>query len=143
MSAFIVGKEHIDAMVAAAWLNDRCSWKSGDDWAKVDDLSADNVGRMLLCECIASVKYRYHDEPVEDLPGSMEPIYPAEYAFPVTTARRLSPIEAIKATHCYEYQSCEHPGWEESEAKRFCGALINSQITRLSGYPEAAWEVKA
>lgn len=39
-----------------------------------------------------------------------------------------------------EYQSCEHPGWRESEAARFCDALRSHLIARLPGMDEAPWE---
>jgi hypothetical protein len=39
------------------------------------------------------------------------------------------------------YQSCEHPGWEESEARKFCQQLTEGAIARLPGYEAAAWEI--
>ena len=49
-------------------------------------------------------------------------------------------VEALKALDCYEYQSCEHPEWETSEAFEFCRAMRNLLIGCLPGYDAAQWE---
>jgi hypothetical protein len=52
-----------------------------------------------------------------------------------------SPAAVFKALDCYEYQSCEHAEWEDSEAKSFCDALRKRAGTKVPGYEEAPWEV--
>jgi hypothetical protein len=47
----------------------------------------------------------------------------------------------LKAISCYEYQSCEHPGWRKSEAHAFCEALRDMAIGCLPGYDDAPWEI--
>ena len=54
---------------------------------------------------------------------------------------QVSPVVILSAIACYEYQSCEHPGWATSEAHDFCHALRIKMIRMLPGYADAPWEV--
>jgi len=94
---------------------------------------------MLLDENVRSVSYRYSNTPITNLPGKTD----AEYLLPFVfhpILRVPKPVEILKMLDCYEYQSCEHPGWEHSEAKVFCNALRHRAIRLLPGYDEAPWE---
>jgi hypothetical protein len=180
MSAFVVGKEHIDAIVSAGlrlgrpahlgWL--RWMWPAvtdadrqecyaaGQPWgpravelyeARKHELapdSADRVGAMLWAENVRSVAFRY-DEPedAQDLPG---PIFfgvldVAEYRHRSSDRIGcvLDAVGTLKALDCLEYQSCEHPGWEASEARAFVEALRRRAIACLPGYDQASWDVHA
>lgn len=158
MSAFVVSKDHIDAMVALAIKpgNIRFTWYASDpdgvEWtgdheAYARDLQAihregrldraHEIGRMLAFENAASVLYRYPDhDNSEYVPDWTTD---GSYRYPGNT-RRPSPVEGLKIISCFEYQSCEHPGWKDSEARRFCEALRHELINRLPGYDEAPWE---
>jgi hypothetical protein len=41
----------------------------------------------------------------------------------------------------YEYQSCEHGGWEESESRAFCLALAEALLRSLPGWEDAPWGI--
>lgn len=170
MSAFVVDKAHIDALVAAGLGYKRygeMSWYHDGDRHDLKLNTADAVGQMLWSENVTSVEYRYSPEsreniygeafgdqtPVTDLPGNyqleiiapgVEPIevpqWSSEYRYPFETRVR-KPVEILKAISCLEYQSCEHPGWDESEAKAFCDALREQMINALPGYDDAAWGI--
>ena len=156
MSAYIVNKRHIDALVTAAlslprpgsqmrWLDpgepEETDYQRGEPWGetavatyrtRVRYMTAENathVGRLLLLENMRSVSHRY-DEPLE-LP-----------AYDYTAYRpSLTPVQVLKALDGFEYQACEHPGWKNSEAYAFCEALRGEAIRQLPGYDEAAWEI--
>lgn len=142
MSAWVVSKAHINAMVHAG-LSVRyrpLTWypkdKSGPKCLTYENAS--EIGQMLLRECIASVSYRYKDNELTNLPGVSD----AEWMIPFQYKRMVnSPtlVEALKNISCYEYQSCEHPEWENSEAHCFCQALRHNTIDQLPGYDEAPW----
>ena len=57
---------------------------------------------------------------------------------PAYCFRRLAgvpdPVVVLKAIACLEYQSCEHPDWPTSRARRFCEELRDRCIDRLPGY---------
>jgi len=139
MSAFLVGKAHIDALVEAALRHQRIrlSWfdrdladawtESGCDLARYHALlnahrheatfdQADRIGRMLWLENLRSVQARYPSDIDGDLPGQeTRALAMAEYRYtpPQFRSRRtppLSAVEVLKAIRCYEYQSCEHAG---------------------------------
>jgi hypothetical protein len=173
MSAFVVSKQHIDRMVEAGLGSghyDYLSWYHNGETHKLRLENASDVGSMLWAENVESVGFRYSPpgreqiygegfESPDDfqLPGKYKsetvapgvaavevPEWSDPYTFPLMrSGRRLTPVEVLKAISCYEYQSCEHPEWEESEAKAFCEALRDLMIGRLPGYDEAAWEVKS
>ena len=127
MSAWVVSKAHIDVLVGAAMqLGDRGTFRYEHDGTgyKVCADNADRVGRMLIAECVTSVSYRYPGDDVGkgELPGPIDAYYNRRYRFEPVKA--LSAAEIVKAAACYDYQSCEHPGWEASRAHALVHALV-------------------
>lgn len=143
MSAFVVEKSHLDAMIRAALVHCRpymLRWIHGEERHDLTSETATRVGQMLLDECLASVRHRYPGETDDTLPGP-EPYWGDPYRYPIGLLQRCpEPVEALKLLACYEYQSCEHSGWWESEARAFCEAMRRQIIPRLDGYEEAPWE---
>jgi len=141
MSAFVVNKSHINALIHAGMAVQYrpFTWYHNGESHNLTDENASQIGQMLLDECVRSVCSRYEDDSMTNLPGrtNAEWLIPFEYRF---THRRPTPIEALSLISCYEYQSCEHPEWEASEAKAFCSALRHCTISRLPGYDEVSWE---
>jgi hypothetical protein len=148
MSAYVVDKAHISAMLRAAQalaMRDRTvfMWyteqKGELQLKRLTTENADQVGQMLLDENIKSVMYRYEDSEVTDLPGRTN----AEYLVPFKyrmMGRTPTPVEALKLCHGFEYQACEHPGWRTSEAHAFVESLIGSASRHVPGYDDAPWE---
>ncbi len=143
MSAFVVNKSHINAMLLSAlhlkYGGRGLSWYHNGEHHQLNELNASQTGQMLLDENINSVGCRYEDSEITDLPGrtNAEWLIPFEFRF---THHIPKALEAIKITECYMYQSCEHSEWEASEAKTFCEALISHKISELPGYDDALWE---
>lgn len=159
MSAFMVPIEHIRAMVNAglrtegegplSWSvrqltqdeKDR-AYEPGRPWGpdmqtvyretrrQLTRETAGRVGAMLLAQNRRSVDFRYDESDIEE-----------PYVHAVSTTPR-EPVEILKAIGCYEYQSCETPDWEDTEAARFCQALRFHLIRQLPGYEAAdAWPI--
>jgi hypothetical protein len=134
MSAFIVSNTHIDALLTAGlYESNGVSWyiTGADGNPEQRTLTHDNasqVGAILLAENQRSVNSRYHEnEPVgiyefQELPGTPEP----------TTV--------LNAIRCYRYQSCEHDGWESSEAAQVIGAIESKMIRELCEHDDT-WEI--
>lgn len=167
MSAFALEVAHIDALVTLAlcgpdsaprrhwhpphWLApiepDGSPAAPGDPWRDATLVAGNTnyVGAMLMSECIRSVAYRYPDcaRNAEPAPPPSPAPDPAAYCYraPRSFARRASAVEGLKLLHCYEYQSCEHPGWHASQASSFCSALTRALVSTLPGYDEAPWQV--
>lgn len=138
MSAFIVGRETIDALVTLAFEGPSEVPVSPDTaWYPPSYESRDSFGQKLLTANVESVKYRYPDEAIGALPGPTN----AYYAFPYRYApyRRLTPVEGLALLDGYEYQSCERPDWFGSVAHRMVDSLRGNLISRLPGYNEAEW----
>src|SRR5260364_202041 len=47
--------------------------------------------------------------------------------------------QAIKYCHCLNYQSCEYPQWERSEAKTLLDEMRETFVRHMPGYDEAQW----
>lgn len=154
MSAFVVGKAHIDALVAVACdgPSDRRRRYPGDGWygpsfvgpngrnrARLEDASL--IGGMLVAENVRSVAYRYPDDTRDTLPGPVDRYYndPAGYQY-ARPWRVPTAVETMSLIACLEYQSCEHPGWETSDARAFLDGLRAAIIPLWPGYDQAPWE---
>jgi hypothetical protein len=151
MSAWIVSKTHIDVMVCG--IVDGTSdgvLEPQDRRIKLPDLHAgvglcdkDVLGQMLVNECVASVSYRYPNDKPGELPGPNDQYYLQPYRF--TGNYRPTAAELAKAISCYDYQSCEHPGWKPSTV---CKLLeVVQQIVGVTEgtdeYEAAAWGFEA
>ena len=141
MSAFFVGPEHVNAMLS--YLNERVNCGSVPtpfgDWSfdaqNVEDLQT--IGRNLLAENIASLKALYPNFPEMsnfDFDGyrfAFAPDFPALRSNPA--------MDLLGIIACYEYQSCEHDGWQTSYAKKFCEWLRDRAIHDLPGWDKVPW----
>lgn len=134
MSAFMVSKRHIDYLITAGldFANGYGPLRWGKDHRReLTRETASETGAILWAENRASVNYRYDENKAAN---------PYEYSrYP----GRIDPVQVLKAISCLEYQSCEHPEWEASEAKSFCEALRRRTIGFLPGFEDAAWEIRA
>lgn len=95
--------------------------------------SADATMLLLYAANVASVNYRYDNrdgETVDHIPHYRH-----------SDMRNIRPVQVLKALACYEYQACETPDWEDSEAHAFCEALRHRMIQVLPGYEEATWGI--
>jgi hypothetical protein len=108
-----------------------------------EDDSAAEVARMLWDENKASVNARYPDtiDHPENMPGTVGENYTITRADFRKPYMHREPVEILKACDCYEYQSCEHAGWPESEAYAFIQALRRKMIRQLPGYEDAPWDI--
>ena len=153
MSAYIVDREHIVYLVQAAVSNrlsqhdgGSITWEDNDQWvtlrttATPEELAV--VGNMLWAENVKSVSYRYNGESLATLPGNIADnkagciLTASDFGRP---SGHIDPVQVLKSCHCYEYQTCEHPAWKESAARRFIEGLIRKACHSLIGYEEAEW----
>ena len=104
MSAWIVSKQHIDLLVAAS-----------------KEVVPDVLGQMLWDENHKSVNYRYTE--TKPTPS---------YTFTARPNKVINPVVVLKQLACYEYQSCEHAGWEDSKAYKFCQMLKAELLATFS-----------
>lgn len=159
MSAYIVDKEHIDALVTLyqsgptgvpvspsnAWslplyLNEKIedNRASGDEGVGLNDV----LGRVLWVENYNSIAYHYPDATDDDRPGPVDATFASISGYIASPGRRLAVPEALKALRGYRYQTCEHPGWATSFAKQIIDDLTNELIPYVAGYDEAdTWSI--
>ena len=53
----------------------------------------------------------------------------------------ITPVGTLKAIQCFEYQACEHDGWEKSKAKAWIDRLLGETIAALPGYEGEPWGI--
>lgn len=129
MSAYICDFYHISVLAVAIYQRVGIS----------DTYQPSQIATLLHAENTKSVKFRYSDvaEPFQVEP---EPFTFDRWALRYTA--RHSTVELIKAAHCFEYQACQHPGWEQSLARNWIDRLLNQLTRELPGYQDAAWGVE-
>ena len=133
MSAFVVNKTHIDLIVDVAQNGPRAGANRG--WRGENRfLDPNALGRMLWLENVKSVEYRYEEERLEDRAEA------EAYTF-TQPDYRLTLGEALSAISCLDYQSCEHPGWEKSDAKAALDKLQYALVDQIKD--KEVWEWSA
>lgn len=125
MSAFLCERDHFAYLVSAAM-----TWGVGN-LRPGDYDEAQRIGNMLWQENINSLKARYGDR-IQETPDFTR-------ADAKKVWRDLDPIQVLKSIRCWQYQTCEHEGAEESEAWIFILALQDHAINHLRGYKDAEW----
>ena len=124
MSAFYVGEDHINAMLTAAKaLKMYVSIPGHDYWTDASYQPVDiwdRIGRALIAENFNSLDARY-PSPSED---HSEEIGAYRFVEDTHFLTRHKLTDAIHLVRCYDYQSCEHDGWEGSWAHEFCQRLM-------------------
>jgi hypothetical protein len=135
MSAFIVNKEHIDALVNYMVAH-KVSYWTGNNRVNVTRFNAEEIGRILLDENVRSVNHRYSR--ISEYEKEVASAYSFAFSY-----RQLSPVQIIKAVHCLDYQSCETDDWETTLAYKICQAILRTACYNLPGYEQAQWGVYA
>jgi hypothetical protein len=145
MSAYIVNKAHIDALVLLGQRgpSDRAPQYPGDGWYgpyTYRDKTLDEIGTDLVCENVRSINARYPDtiDDPEHMPGPIEHYWEPTYTFN-PKVKHPTTIEGLKLIACYEYQACEHAGWATSDAHDYCQSLRSALVSELPGYDAAPW----
>ena len=134
MSAYLVSKATIDAIV---FLRQRAADRgalTSSVRGSFGTLSPDELGRALWRENMLSLRARYAKRMGEQVNEALLASYSYSPPGRLTTA-----VEFLKIIACYEYQSCEHDGWETSDARALCRCLAEHAITQLPGYDDAPW----
>ena len=135
MSAWIVSENHIRLLVEALYKYEVIAGTTSVTQA----LTPDQLGQMLWRENHKSVNYRYNKR-------ALTPHYThdsaavAAWEYPTTgqgIVRDLVRNPALVYTQArhYDYQSCEHPGWEKSEACSLIARLLEV-IEKTTGTDE-------
>lgn len=127
MSAWIVSKTHIDSLVQA-----------GIEREMVRPEEADEFGRMLWAENLASIHSRYPDTAANDknYPGPIgfKARHVASYTYKPLKGSSLDAEGVVNsAARCYDYQTCEHSGYEASKARQFVQLLAACTEDKGSG----------
>jgi hypothetical protein len=147
MSAYVVGRNHIQFLVKAAPAlakldRDKFRYFHKGTWHDIDqyDLTENiRVGNMLWQENIKSVSTRYPrgTQKTRTKPIGETFVFGDDDVHVAFAEYR--PSQVLKSCHCYEEQSCEHEGWNISEAHSFIRALEYRAMRHVAGYEEAEW----
>jgi len=97
MSAWICTTKHINLLAHACI-----------QLGVINEDEGQKAATDLYGENVKSVNYRYR---------SQEVYPPIKFVQPDTYYTKLDLIDVYKQMNCFDYQSCEHDGWETSSAK--------------------------
>jgi hypothetical protein len=135
MSAFLCSPQHIAAIV--------CFGPITDDYGhySVGPLP-EEVAELLARENVKSVDYRYP----RDIDEQVNEVFVKECIAAAKILNKKRPnvytaVQVIKLCNSLDYQSCEHPGWEASNAKETLDAIVAIAIRNLPGYEAAEWSI--
>lgn len=128
MSAYIVDRKHIEYLVRA--MHSRRIAGINHRYEPAETLALE--ANMLAAATAASVNCRYSETEAADT-------WEARDFHGASPWLEINPVELLKAIACYEYQSCEHGGWEGSRAYAYCERLRQRAINALHGYDAAPW----
>lgn len=143
MSAFVVGHDHIDALLtfAMSGRHGSASYRANGRRVYITRENATEVGRILLTENERSVYHRYPDcgPGSDNTPGTIgEDAQTYEFRAWVGA---LSAVSIIKGCSCFDYQACETDDYEDSLAAEIIRGIRDHALSRLPGYDEApGWE---
>lgn len=153
MSACLVHPDHIDLLVTAGLArliphgcNIYSSVSDGanrNQHAEVTLENATEFGLMLWKENLKSINYRYPDTigKPDRLPCSgptdvdayqFQSVSPTSILTGIPRRNDLPVGVIVNAIAGYEYQSCEHPGWQHSLAQAYCNWLKDQLLDELS-----------
>lgn len=139
MSAFIVGHDHINALLDHA-VRHQVSYyvPSRRERVTIMNNNATEIGAILLDQNERSVRHRYPGIAPSELPGTI-----GENAASFRWRPRvpLQPVQIMKACHCLDYQCCETKDWERTIAFLIVQAILNDASRRVPGYDGAKWEI--
>ena len=133
MSAWIVSQNHIRLLVEALYKYEVIDGAN-------NALTPDVVGRILWRENYRSVNSRYHRRAKTSTLYTHDSAAVTTWAYPCPgrgVVRDLvrNPALVYKQAHCYHYQSCEHTGWEKSQACSLISRLLEV-IEKTTGTDE-------
>lgn len=129
MSAFILNEYHLSILGRAASAAAAHSGRQAR--TGYDVVTCKTHAQTLYAENVRSVQYRYSER------GAVEPMAFDSRALHGT----LNPMQVIKACHCYEYQTCETPDYERSEAAKLIAHIVAVFTRILPSYEDAQWEM--
>ena len=119
MSAWLVSDAHIDALIDGAHqAGDGLVWEHNGTTHHIASVAPDRLGRMLQTENRASIAARYRDQPAQ----------PADHTYQGDPAQPVIWEAIHMLARCYDYQTCEHAGWEGSELRAFTDALETAAL---------------
>lgn len=136
MSAYMVSDEQINVMLwAATRYADFHSFvfesSYGAYWIQDQD-SKTVLGQELISVNAQALKDLYNDDSEF-----------RSYTYAQPRYATWEPIELIKIVHNYEYQACDNKNWADSNASRFCQALVRQLLQFVPGFENAPWGIDA
>lgn len=124
MSAFLVSSDHIRLL--SVWAHGK---RNGID---LDAINA--TAKTLWDANVKSLQARY--EKNDDFGQA-----PAVCLNDASKFSRAELASVLKQCDCYDYQSCEFDGYENSEAAKIVERVRHKAICQLPGYDDAPWGI--
>ena len=138
MSCYIIDKKDMKKIVlafrkfAAAQHTFKVRIPGDEDYSDLSEIKTmSRVGQILVDQNCRSYNYRYDE--------ALEPEVFEITGQDLMYVPRLTPVETLKALASYDYQSCETPDYEETDAWKLANIIRHYAIEALPGYDDAKW----
>lgn len=134
MSCNLVSSKHIDALLNFANqqpLSPRVALTDGRviDFKNSDDLNWCAVLLTMQNFCSYNTRYEKYEEPTMPVKYHMD-------------WKVYKPVEIVKACDGYDYQACEVPDYDHSDARKVVAAIRRSAISAMPEYRAAqTWSI--
>lgn len=128
MSAYIVSPRTIKAMVQYL----------GQNLMTYHKMTKDEAAELLYDENRKSVSARYDEKESTTEKGEFLRAVVGK-GWEYLAFSDGSAVDMIKVARCYQYQTCEHDGHENSKAWKLSEAVIDEAIHNLPGWGKAPW----
>ena len=139
MSAYVCDNDHIKFLITAELFGqyDRVlAYEAPESFGSLDVRA-----KMLQAENITSVNHRYNESPKYEAVTYTKADYEIHRSWftnpHVGHAQRIAQV--FKSIDCYEYQSCEHEGWEDAPAQKFCNELRSAWGKKMVEYEKGVY----
>lgn len=128
MSAFLCSDQHINTIVSFGVLNEASYYR--DNRHHYLKQERDASAQILKNTNIDAINARYREG------CQHESIF-----FRQAGARDLEPVAVLKLCNSYDYQACEVPDYENTEAAKIVDSVRHVAIRKLPGYDDLPWAI--
>jgi len=102
-------------------------------------LQRDELGRVLMAECVRSVRHRYPDTAPDDLPGPVDQRRVWSYTYRPVPVDQIRQAWVVSCCECLRYQSCETPDYTATLGHAVMEAIREDAIQAM--IEDAPWGV--
>ena len=131
MSAFLCDSLHLSILGAYAVKKQPVSLYRDGMWQTFSE--PELIAELLYHQNQRSINERYSETDNEPFTFDHRAMM---------AVRQYTPVEIIKACHCYAYQACETDDYADTLTAALIADIIDTAVRALPGYQDAHWGIR-